>query len=192
MRELSGVVKYYLRNLPEPLLTFDLYSQFLNVLSLFLFFCLFLYLSLFFYHIFTYYVGSSSTPDRDAVLYKALIRSLPAPDKVCLFFYYSLLIIWLILLLLKELLQRILSMLNDISKNSEVNKMSPSNLAIVFGPSLLRPQSVNAASELFDIFILLFSLSRSFFRFVFVLFCFRFHFVSFSMYFLFFSLLMLL
>lgn len=106
VRELSGVIKYYLRNLPEPLLTFDLYDQFLNVLR------------------------SASTPDRDAVLYKALIRSLPQGDRF--------------------LLQQILTMLNDITKKSDINKMSSSNLAIVFGPSLLRPQSTNAASELFD------------------------------------------
>jgi hypothetical protein len=106
MREISGVLKYYLRSLPEPLFTFDLYSQFLNVLR------------------------SGSTPDRDAILYRSLIRSLHPGDKL--------------------LVQSLLAMLWDIAQNNEVNKMTISNLAIVFGPSLLRPQSVNAASELFD------------------------------------------
>lgn len=106
MREISGILKNYLRLLPEPLLSFDLYSQFLTVLR------------------------SASTPEKDAMLYKALIRSLPPGDKL--------------------LLQSLLAMLSEISKNVEVNKMSVSNLAIVFGPSILRPRSVNAASELFD------------------------------------------
>lgn len=106
MREISGVIKQYLRSLPEPLLTFDLYDQFLNVLR------------------------SGSKSEKDAVLYKALIRSLPNNDRL--------------------FLQQLLAMLFDISKNAEVNKMSVSNLAIVFGPSLLRPRAVNAASELFD------------------------------------------
>eukprot|EP00026_Physarum_polycephalum_P003030 Phypoly_transcript_03039.p1 GENE.Phypoly_transcript_03039~~Phypoly_transcript_03039.p1 ORF type:complete len:360 (+),score=52.81 Phypoly_transcript_03039:1399-2478(+) len=106
MREISGVLKNYLRALPEPLLSFDLYNQFLNVLR------------------------SGSGPDRDALLYKSLIKSLPPGDKL--------------------LVQSLLALLSDIAKNQDKNKMTVSNLAIVFGPSLLRPQSVNAATELFD------------------------------------------
>jgi len=106
MREISGVLKNYLRMLPEPLLTFDLYSQFMTVLR------------------------SSGAPERDANLYKGLIKALPSGDRL--------------------LLQSLLALLLDISRNSEVNKMPTSNLAIVFGPSILRPQAVSAASELFD------------------------------------------
>jgi len=106
MREISGVLKQYLRSLPEPLLAFDLYSQFLNVYR------------------------SSTTLERDAALYKSLIKSLPPTNRL--------------------LLRQLLVTLNEITKNSQINKMTASNLAIVFGPSILRPQSVDAATELFD------------------------------------------
>jgi len=106
MREISGVLKYYLRSLPEPLLSFDLYNQFLTVLR------------------------SGSTPDRDEMLYKAILRSLPSGDRL--------------------LAQSLLALLADIAKNQEVNKMTISNLSIVFGPSLLRSQSMLPATELFD------------------------------------------
>jgi hypothetical protein len=107
MREISGVLKNYLRSLPQPLLTFDLYSQFLTVLR------------------------SGGSQEKDAQLYKALIKSLPTGDKL--------------------FLQSLLALLADIAKNQEVNKMTISNLSIVFGPSLLRPRSENVASELFDV-----------------------------------------
>jgi len=107
-KEVSGVLKYYLRTLPEPLLTFDLYTPFLDAAR----------------------NSSANDKERDVRLYRALIKTLPMTDKL--------------------FLQTLLKLLSDIAALSEINKMSVSNLAIVFGPSILRGRGDNVTAELFD------------------------------------------
>ncbi|KAM3850769.1 rho GTPase-activating protein 1 [Diretmus argenteus] len=85
------ILKTFLRELPEPLLTFALYNDIVNFSS----------------------VSSSS----QATAMKTLLESLPEEN------YAS--------------LRYLIQFLAQVSSNSEVNKMSNSNLAVVFGPNLL-------------------------------------------------------
>jgi len=95
-----GVLKLFLRELPEPLLTFELYSQFLELP-----------------------VGQSSgdTPLADDELSQqiaALLLKLPKPN------------LWL--------LRAICTFLLEVAQHSDRNRMTFTNLAVVFGPNLLR------------------------------------------------------
>ncbi|XP_051245241.1 GEM-interacting protein [Dicentrarchus labrax] len=104
--DITSILKHFFKELPEPLLTFDLYSAFLAV-------------------------GKSiqqlsereSTPDTTEIMgildsLQKLLQKLPP-------YCYS-------------ILQHLMSHLYKVSENYE-NKMSPTNLGIVFGPTLLRP-----------------------------------------------------
>ncbi|XP_037618231.1 rho GTPase-activating protein 1-like [Sebastes umbrosus] len=85
------ILKTFLRELPEPLLTFQLYNDIVNFTSV--------------------------SSDSQGEIMKALVESLPEEN------YAS--------------LRYLVTFLAQVSANSEVNKMTNSNLAVVFGPNLL-------------------------------------------------------
>ncbi|XP_029922660.1 rho GTPase-activating protein 1 [Myripristis murdjan] len=85
------ILKTFLRELPEPLLTFQLYNDIVNF--------------------------SSVSSDSQVTAMKTLLESLPEEN------YTS--------------LRYLITFLAQVSSNSEVNKMTNSNLAVVFGPNLL-------------------------------------------------------
>ncbi|XP_018560104.2 LOW QUALITY PROTEIN: GEM-interacting protein [Lates calcarifer] len=104
--DITSILKHFFKELPEPLLTFDLYNDFIAVgktiqqLS-----------------------EREATPDTNDIMdiihdIQKLLQKLPS-------YCYS-------------TLQHLMSHLQKVSENYE-NKMSPSNLGIVFGPTLLRP-----------------------------------------------------
>ncbi|KAJ1797753.1 hypothetical protein LPJ59_002932 [Coemansia sp. RSA 2399] len=90
----SGVTKQFLRELPEPLMTYNLYDGFIN---------------------------AASIDDYDERLWaiKDLVHALPAAN-------YT-------------VLKRLGEHLERVTDYEEVNHMYGTNLALVFGPSLLRP-----------------------------------------------------
>ncbi|XP_014866371.1 PREDICTED: rho GTPase-activating protein 1 isoform X1 [Poecilia mexicana] len=85
------ILKTFLRELPEPLLTYQLYNDIVNFTSV--------------------------SSDNQAEVMKTLVESLPEEN------YAS--------------LRYLITFLAQVSANSEVNKMTNSNLAVVFGPNLL-------------------------------------------------------
>uniref|UniRef100_UPI00358E76F3 rho GTPase-activating protein 44-like isoform X2 n=1 Tax=Myxine glutinosa TaxID=7769 RepID=UPI00358E76F3 len=90
----AGALKSYLRELPEPLLTFSVYEQ---------------------------WIQASNFQDMDKRVQelKAVIETLPKANK--------------------ENLRYLVKFLSRLCQSQDVNKMSPSNLAIVLGPNLLWP-----------------------------------------------------
>ncbi|KAJ1722190.1 hypothetical protein LPJ53_003364 [Coemansia erecta] len=90
----SGVMKQFLRELPEPLMTYNIYEGFIN---------------------------AASIDDYDERLWaiKDLVHALPMAN-------YT-------------LLKRLVEHLERVTDYEEVNHMYGTNLALVFGPSLLRP-----------------------------------------------------
>uniref|UniRef100_A0A7N8YNN2 Rho GTPase activating protein 1 n=1 Tax=Mastacembelus armatus TaxID=205130 RepID=A0A7N8YNN2_9TELE len=85
------ILKTFLRELPEPLLTYQLYNDIVNF---------------------------TSVPSEDQVTaMKTLIESLPEENRISL--------------------RYLITFLAEVSAKSEVNKMTNSNLAVVFGPNLL-------------------------------------------------------
>ncbi|XP_041360418.1 rho GTPase-activating protein 45-like isoform X2 [Gigantopelta aegis] len=102
---ISNVLKLYLRQLPEPLLTFRLYGDFINVSK----------------ESMAGAISSAKTVERLA----SLVRNLPHSN-------------FKTLAVLVHHLQRV-------AAHSDVNQMSPSNLGIVFGPTLLRPAEGTAS-----------------------------------------------
>ncbi|XP_033835689.1 rho GTPase-activating protein 1 isoform X2 [Periophthalmus magnuspinnatus] len=85
------ILKTFLRELPEPLLTYHLYNDIVNF---------------------------TSVPEESQVtVMKTLVESLPEEN------YAS--------------LRYLITFLAQVSANSEINKMTNSNLAVVFGPNLL-------------------------------------------------------
>ncbi|XP_020496591.2 GEM-interacting protein [Labrus bergylta] len=104
--DITSILKHFFKELPEPLLTFDLYNNFIavgkNIQHL---------------------SEREPTPDTNEIMdiinsLQKLLQRLPS---YC-----------------HSTLQHLLSHLQRVSENQE-NKMSPSNLGIVFGPTLLRP-----------------------------------------------------
>ncbi|KAG7502016.1 rho GTPase-activating protein 1 [Solea senegalensis] len=85
------ILKTFLRELPEPLLTYQLYNDIVNF--------------------------NSVSSDDQVMAMKMLVESLPEEN------YTS--------------LRYLITFLAQVSANSEVNKMTNSNLAVVFGPNLL-------------------------------------------------------
>lgn len=85
------ILKTFLRELPEPLLTYKLYNDIVNF--------------------------SSAPSDSQVTIMKALVESLPEENY--------------------ESLRYLITFLVQVSYNSEANKMTNSNLAVVFGPNLL-------------------------------------------------------
>jgi len=94
----SGLLKAFLRELPEPLTTFDIYAPLLE-----------------------------NPWDFETV--RRLMSTIPALNRKVLKFLFS--------------------FINQVKENSNVNQMHEGNLAIVFGPNLLRPRD-SRGSELTD------------------------------------------
>lgn len=105
---ISGVLKLYLRELPKPPMTFELYDAW-RVAGM---------------------IDSKKSNPLAMACMKEAWRSLPPFNQV--------------------LLTRLFFLLHEVSKHSEVNKMSPANLAIVFGPTLLRPEQETVETMLGD------------------------------------------
>ncbi|XP_076074903.1 rho GTPase-activating protein 44-like isoform X6 [Mytilus galloprovincialis] len=91
IHSVAGALKQYLRELPEPLLTYYLYQDFINVLSL-------------------------PQNQRLQALWK-VVHDLPEPN------YNN--------------FRYLVKFLAKLSEKSDINKMTPSNIAIVIGPNLL-------------------------------------------------------
>ncbi|CAG5934393.1 unnamed protein product [Menidia menidia] len=85
------ILKTFLRELPEPLLTFQLYNDIVNFTSV--------------------------SSDNQVDVMRNLLDSLPEENRASL--------------------RYLITFLAQVSANSEVNKMTNSNLAVVFGPNLL-------------------------------------------------------
>ncbi|XP_023133725.2 GEM-interacting protein isoform X1 [Amphiprion ocellaris] len=104
--DITSILKQFFKELPEPLLTFDLYNDFIAVGKTI-----------------QHLSERETPPDTNEILdivhnLQKLLQKLPT-------YCYS-------------TLQHIMCHLQKVSENFE-NKMSPSNLGIVFGPTLLRP-----------------------------------------------------
>uniref|UniRef100_A0A158P6T6 Myosin motor domain-containing protein n=1 Tax=Angiostrongylus cantonensis TaxID=6313 RepID=A0A158P6T6_ANGCA len=104
---LTTIVKAFLREMPEPLITFDLYENFLNVSEV------------------------DDITERGRCL-AVMIELLPKSNR--------------------GLLDRLMFHLARVAHQEAVNKMGPSNLAIIFGPCILRRQDgVHAQEQLSDV-----------------------------------------
>ncbi|KAK6730480.1 hypothetical protein RB195_007130 [Necator americanus] len=104
---LTTLVKSFLREMPEPLITFDLYENFLNVSEV------------------------DDGLERQRCL-AVMIDLLPKSNR--------------------GLLDRLMFHLARVAYQEAVNKMGPSNLALIFGPCILRRQdSVHAQEQLNDV-----------------------------------------
>eukprot|EP01117_Protostelium_nocturnum_P003776 TRINITY_DN15038_c0_g1_i1.p1 TRINITY_DN15038_c0_g1~~TRINITY_DN15038_c0_g1_i1.p1 ORF type:complete len:576 (+),score=218.04 TRINITY_DN15038_c0_g1_i1:219-1946(+) len=101
----AGLLKQYIRDLPEPLLTFRLYSTFIKVQR------------------------NANDQTRKGNL-RVLIQKLPK-DNQRVFLY-------------------LLRHLNNVSKHSEKNKMTPTNLATCWAPNLLRPEKETQETMMSD------------------------------------------
>ncbi|CAH2312479.1 SH3 domain-binding 1 [Pelobates cultripes] len=103
----AGALKSYLRELPEPLMTSELFDDWLKAASI-------------------------KEPEKRAESYKEVCKQLPAEN------YNN--------------LRYLIKFLAKLSEHQEVNKMTPSNIAIVLGPNLLwakcngEPSMLNMAS----------------------------------------------
>jgi hypothetical protein len=93
----SGVLKLWLRELPEPLMLYENYDEFIRVAK----------------------AGAAD----ELAQYRALCESLPVDNL--------------------NLLRVLMWLCRDVANYEETNKMSPTNLAIVFGPNLLKSASVD-------------------------------------------------
>lgn len=93
---MAGLLKLYVRELPEPLLPFNLYKRFTSI-----------------------DVGSKESSKIIEEL-KGLVQEIPKNHRKVLVF--------------------LLQLLKDVSKYSEENLMTVQNLAVVFGPNILRPR----------------------------------------------------
>ncbi|XP_040014504.1 GEM-interacting protein [Xiphias gladius] len=104
--DITSILKHFFKELPEPLLTFDLYNDFIAVGKT------------------IQHPGErETTADTNEIMdiihnLQSLLQKLPP------YCYRT--------------LQHLMSHLQKVSENQE-NKMSPSNLGIVFGPTLMRP-----------------------------------------------------
>lgn len=92
----AALLKQFFRDLPEPLLTFDNYSKFIEIAS----------------------IKETPTDEKVKQVF-ALVETLPPEHQI--------------------ILKHLLSFLNRVSRLSDLNKMTVANLAMVFGPNLLRP-----------------------------------------------------
>ncbi|XP_051989043.1 GEM-interacting protein-like [Xyrauchen texanus] len=106
--DITSVLKHFFKELPDPLLTFDLYNDFINVgkeiqrLSEK-----------------DHAAETVGIVERTVVKLKELIGRLP----LCNY----------------NTVQHMMAHLNRVAEHFEDNKMSPGNLGIVFGPTLMRP-----------------------------------------------------
>uniref|UniRef100_UPI00398EEFDB rho GTPase-activating protein 29-like isoform X2 n=1 Tax=Pristiophorus japonicus TaxID=55135 RepID=UPI00398EEFDB len=125
--DISNVLKLFLRQLPEPLISFRLYNEFIGLAkerhnvgdendgkpnSL------------------TAHTKWSTNIGRKRILFKVkdLLRQLPQTNY--------------------NTLQYLMSHLRRVAEKEEENKMSASNLGIIFGPTLIRPRQTDATVSL--------------------------------------------
>jgi hypothetical protein len=127
----AGLLKLYLRELPEPLLTYESFDNFIAANeSMFRFVFFFFPIRIFFLIKKTYlkktYSNVSSVQDKalKQERMRALIAQIPIINR--------------------NVLQYLLAFLHRVSSRSHINKMSSSNLALIFGPNLLRPKAETA------------------------------------------------
>eukprot|EP01103_Thecamoeba_quadrilineata_P016072 TRINITY_DN5277_c0_g1_i1.p2 TRINITY_DN5277_c0_g1~~TRINITY_DN5277_c0_g1_i1.p2 ORF type:complete len:427 (+),score=73.96 TRINITY_DN5277_c0_g1_i1:2177-3457(+) len=109
----TGLLGLWLRELPEPLLTFEAYDKFIAL-------------------------NKINDEQQHLDQLRATINSLPQPNQT--------------------VLQHLIQLLNKISLHSRVNKMSASNLSIVFGPTILYspkpdPLGFDAVNKIVEIMI---------------------------------------
>ncbi|XP_015790972.1 rho GTPase-activating protein 29-like [Tetranychus urticae] len=101
---IANVLKLYLRQLPEPLMTFKAYSEFIRIAKQY---------------------PSRTRPEEDPRLVERIISCLrEATSKLPSIHYQT--------------LSYLCHHLKSIADNHHINNMPPSNLGIVFGPTLLR------------------------------------------------------
>ena len=50
----------------------------------------------------------------------------------------------------RVILKYLLTFLNNVSKKSDINKMKPANIAIVFAPNLLKPEGDDILTQIAD------------------------------------------
>ncbi|XP_078488498.1 rho GTPase-activating protein 45 isoform X2 [Ciona intestinalis] len=129
--DVSGVLKYFLRQLPEPLMQFNLYLTFLDIAK-------------------DYQQVITSTNEAMA---QAKEANLPMPDPPTRALLDSFVLrlketVETLPLANRNTLQYIISHLTRIASQSHDNKMTANNLAIVFGPTLLRPQLTDGNESL--------------------------------------------
>ncbi|CAL8305788.1 unnamed protein product [Merluccius merluccius] len=99
----AGALKSYLRELPEPLMTFGLYNEWLQA-------------------------STVSDPDKRLQSLWVTCDSMPKAHKANL--------------------RYLVKFLAKLAQDSDVNKMSPSNIAIVLGPNLLWPKTEGTLAEM--------------------------------------------
>uniref|UniRef100_UPI00398F4AB3 rho GTPase-activating protein 45-like isoform X2 n=1 Tax=Pristiophorus japonicus TaxID=55135 RepID=UPI00398F4AB3 len=117
--DISNVLKLYLRQLPEPIMPFRLYNDLMGLAKESL-------------------QGTGDAGNKESVIEKEnlllvtrlkdLLKDLPSANKATL--------------------QYIIRHLSRVSELEQHNKMSPSNLGIVFGPTLMRPRPTEATVSL--------------------------------------------
>ncbi|NXM77833.1 RHG29 protein, partial [Serilophus lunatus] len=125
--DISNVLKLYLRQLPEPLILFRLYNEFIG-------------LGKESQHVNEELDAKQASPEskkrqsvcielnRIIIKIKDLLKQLPVPNY--------------------NTLQYLIGHLHRVTEQSDENKMSASNLGIIFGPTLIRPRQTDATVSL--------------------------------------------
>ncbi|KAJ7410444.1 Rho GTPase-activating protein 29 [Willisornis vidua] len=125
--DISNVLKLYLRQLPEPLILFRLYNEFIGLAKES-------------QHVNEELDATQASPkskkrqsicielNRIIIKIKDLLKQLPVPNY--------------------NTLQYLIGHLHRVTEQSDENKMSASNLGIIFGPTLLRPRQTDATVSL--------------------------------------------
>ncbi|NXM31521.1 RHG29 protein, partial [Oxyruncus cristatus] len=124
--DISNVLKLYLRQLPEPLILFRLYNEFIGLAKES-------------QHV-NEELDAKASPkskkrqslcielSRIIIKIKDLLKQLPVPNY--------------------NTLQHLIGHLHRVTEQSDENKMSASNLGIIFGPTLIRPRQTDATVSL--------------------------------------------
>ncbi|NWI54049.1 RHG29 protein, partial [Calyptomena viridis] len=125
--DISNVLKLYLRQLPEPLILFRLYNEFIGLAKES-------------QHVNEELDAKQASPkskkrqsvcielNRIIIKIKDLLKQLPVPNY--------------------NTLQYLIGHLHRVTEQSDENKMSASNLGIIFGPTLIRPRQTDATVSL--------------------------------------------
>ncbi|XP_034036193.1 rho GTPase-activating protein 45 [Thalassophryne amazonica] len=136
--DISNVLKLYLRQLPEPILPFHLYNRLMGLAKESL-----------------HLEGEATEGDESSGSSTAVVRGPELVDQGPDTNPEILVLVDKLKELLKELpkaniatLRYIIRHLRRIAELEDDNKMSPSNLGIVFGPSLMRPRPTGATISL--------------------------------------------
>ncbi|XP_060629956.2 rho GTPase-activating protein 29 isoform X1 [Anolis sagrei] len=125
--DISNVLKLYLRQLPEPLILFRLYNEFIGL-------------------------AKESQSINEELDVKQTSPRAKKRQSVCIELNRIILKIKDLLKLLPtpnyNTLQFLLGHLHRVTEHSDENKMSASNLGIIFGPTLIRPRQTDATLSL--------------------------------------------